>query len=144
MLWKSTYKLERAVEQLTSDLIQIKKEVKRLSCLSNLEVRSKQMLTEEFSKRLDDLERDVSQLQADKEIRMTEEEYQKALKRIEVLMKDSEDAEDISELLELSIKAETYEQELFPVPEPSEDEKRKFREDQEGSLECSADLSAPS
>ena len=135
MLWKSTYKLERAVEQLTSDLIQIKKEVKRLSCLSNLEFRSKQLLTEEFAERLEDLEKDVSRLQADKESRMTEEEYQKALKRIEVLMKDSEDAEDISELLD---------QELFPVPEPSEDEKRKFREDQEGSLECSADLSAPS
>lgn len=118
MLWKSTYKLERAVEQLTSDLIQIKKEVKRLSCLSNLEFRSKQLLTEEFSKRLDDLERDVSQLQADKEIRMTEEEYQKALKRIEDLLKSSKDENDMAELLDLSIQADQYELEHVSTPEP--------------------------
>jgi len=135
MFWKNTNKLERAVEQLTSDLIQIKKEVKRLSCLSDLEFRSKQLLTEEFAERLEDLEKDVSRLQADKESRMTEEEYQKALKRIEELLKNSENEKDMLELLDLSIKAETCEQEPFPVPEPSEDEKRKFGEDQGGSLE---------
>lgn len=102
-----------------------------------LEQRSRRYLIEEFTERLADLENHPSN-------KITADEYKKMMDRIEVLMKDSEDAEDISELLDLSIKAETYELEHFPVPEPSEDEKRKFREDQEGSLECSADLSAHS
>lgn len=117
MFWKNTNKLEREVEQLTSDLIQIKKEVKRLSCLSDLEFRSKQLLTEEFAERLEDLEKDVSRLQADKESRMTEEEYQKALKRIEELLKNSENEKDMSELLDLSLQADQYELEHISTPE---------------------------
>jgi len=126
-----------SLEQLNRKITQMDEELKKLQRRMELEQRSRRYLIEDFTERLAALENHPSN-------RITADEYKKMMDRIEVLMKDSEDAEDISELLDLSIKAETYELEHFPVPEPSEDEKRKFREDQEGSLECSADLSAPS
>lgn len=128
---------DMSLEQLNRKVTQMDEELKKLQRRMELEQRSRRYLIEEFTERLADLENHPSN-------KITADEYKKMMDRIEVLMKDSEDAEDMLELLDLSIKAETCELELFPVPEPSEDEKRKFREDQEGSLECSADLSAPS
>ena len=117
-----------SLEQLNRKITQMDEELKKLQRRMELEQRSRRYLIEEFTERLADLENHPSN-------KITADEYKKMMDRIEVLMKDSEDAEDISELLELSIKAETCEQEPFPVPEPSEDEKRKFGEDQGGSLE---------
>lgn len=119
---------DMSLEQLNRKVTQMDEELKKLQRRMELEQRSRRYLIEEFTERLADLENHPSN-------KITADEYKKMMDRIEVLMKDSEDAEDISELLDLSIKAETYELEHFPVPEPSEDEKRKFREDQEGSLE---------
>ena len=117
-----------SLEQLNRKITQMDEELKKLQRRMELEQRSRRYLIEEFTERLADLENHPSN-------KITADEYQKMMDRIEVLMKDSEDAEDMLELLDLSIKAEACELEPLPVPEPSEDEKRKFREDQEGSLE---------
>lgn len=126
-----------SLEQLNHKITQMDEELKKLQRRMELEQRSRRYLIEEFTERLADLENHPSN-------KITADEYKKMMDRIEVLMKDSEDAEDMLELLDLSIKAETCEQEPFPVPEPSEEVKQEFRKEQEGSLECSADLSTPS
>lgn len=119
---------DMSLEQLNRKITQMDEELKKFQHRMDLEQRSRRYLIEEFTERLADLENHPSN-------KITADEYKKMMDRIEFLMKDSEDAEDMLELLDLSIKAETCELEPFPVPEPSEDEKRKFGEDQEGSLE---------
>lgn len=102
---------DMSLEQLNRKVTQMDEELKKLQRRMELEQRSRRYLIEEFTERLADLENHPSN-------KITADEYKKMMDRIEVLMKDSEDAEDMLELLDLSIQADQYELEHVSTPEP--------------------------